>query len=104
MLYRIKWVAKEESDNLPAFVYIDDGSIFDNMFSEYIRNISANAVTANVVQIIDYRSNPDSDFCNLPSCYKNFLENHNNASIESFSDAYHADIVKYVKENNINVA
>ena len=103
MLYRIKWSA-EETEKLPTFVYVDDGSIFDNMFSEYIRSVAASADESNIIQIIDYRSNPDSDFCRLPVCYKNFLENYNSASIESFSDAYHADIVKYVKENNIYVA
>ena len=86
MLYRIKWAKKETLDRLPVFVYIEDGSIYDNMFSEYIRNGATNAVDANVVQLINYQNNACSDFSNLPTCYKSFLEDCNDACIESFSD------------------
>ena len=104
MLYRIKWAKKETLDRLPVFVYIEDGSIYDNMFSEYIRNVAANAVDANVVQLINYQNNACSDFSNLPACYKSFLEDCNDASIEYFSDAYSADVLKYVEENNIYIS
>ena len=103
MLYSVKWSSGKDSNRLPAFVYIDDGSIYDNMFSAYIRNIAANATGGNVVQLIDYRNNENSDFRNLPECYKSFLEDYNSARIESFSDVYNADIVKYVEENNIYI-
>ena len=104
MFYSVKWVGNENSKRLPAFVYIDDGSIFDNMFSEYIRNVSANAVGSNVVHMIDYRNNTDSDFRNLPDCYKSFLEEYYNSCIETFDDAYNADLVKYVEENGIYIS
>ncbi len=104
MLYRVNWVDKNDSKTLPEFIYIDDGSIFDNMFSAYIRNVAANAEGGNVVQLIDYRNNDSSDFCNLPECYKSFLEDHNNAHIKSFSYAYNVDVVKYVEENGIYIS
>lgn len=104
MLYRIKWLDKKALDRLPAFVYIDEGSIYDNMFSDYIRNIAANAVGGKVVQLIDYNSNSNSDFRNIPDCYKNFLEDYNESTIASLSDAYNADLVKYVEENGIYIS
>ncbi len=104
MLYRIKWAKKETLGRLPVFVYIEDGSIYDNMFSEYIRNVSANAVGNNVVHMIDYCNNADSDFHNLPACYKSFLEEYYDSCIENFNDAYNADVVKYVEENGIYIS